>query len=48
MVRCSNLVIELGLKLEPDLLRLLLTHERIKQHFFCRAECPFRPFSPTY
>jgi adenine-specific DNA-methyltransferase len=30
----KNLVIELGLKLDVDLLRLLLSHDRIKQHFF--------------
>lgn len=30
----KNLIVELGLKLDPDLLRLLLSHDRIKQHFF--------------
>lgn len=32
-----NLVIEKGLKLDPDLLNLLLSHDRIKQHFFTQV-----------
>lgn len=32
-----NLVIEKGLKLDPDLLDLLLSHDRIKQHFFTKV-----------
>lgn len=32
-----NLVIEKGLKLDPDLLDLLLSHERIKGHFFTKV-----------
>ncbi|OQA21604.1 MAG: Modification methylase MboII [Chloroflexi bacterium ADurb.Bin360] len=34
----KNLTIELALKLDPDLLRLLLSHERIRQHFFVAVE----------
>jgi len=34
----KNLVIELGLKLDPDLLRRLLSHDRIRQHFFAEVE----------
>jgi adenine-specific DNA-methyltransferase len=34
----KNLVIELGLKLDPDLLRLMLSHERIKRHFFADVD----------
>jgi len=32
-----NLVIEMGLKLDPELLDLLLSHDRIKQHFFTQV-----------
>ena len=32
-----NLVIEKGLKLDPELISLLLSHDRIRQHFFTRA-----------
>jgi adenine-specific DNA-methyltransferase len=34
----KNRVIELSLKLDPDLLRLLLSHDRIKQHFFAEVD----------
>ncbi len=34
----KNLIVELGLKLDTDLLRLLLSHERIKQHFFAQVD----------
>ncbi|MBL7201173.1 MAG: site-specific DNA-methyltransferase, partial [Anaerolineae bacterium] len=34
----KNLVIELGLKLDPDLLRLLLSHPRIQQRFFVQVD----------
>jgi adenine-specific DNA-methyltransferase len=34
----KNLIIELGLKLDADLLRLLLSHERIRQHFFAEVD----------
>jgi adenine-specific DNA-methyltransferase len=34
----KNLIIELGLKLDPDLLRLLLSHDRIKRHFFAEVD----------
>ncbi|MEA3350242.1 MAG: site-specific DNA-methyltransferase [Chloroflexota bacterium] len=30
----KNQVVELGLKLDPDLLKLLLTHNSLKKHFF--------------
>lgn len=32
-----NLVIERGLRLDPDLLELLLSHDKIKQHFFTQV-----------
>jgi len=32
-----NRIIEKGLKLDPDLLNLLLSHDRIKQHFFTQV-----------
>lgn len=34
----KNLIVELGFKLDPGLLRLLLSHERIKQHFFVEVD----------
>jgi adenine-specific DNA-methyltransferase len=34
----KNRVIELALKLDPDLLRLLLSHDRIKLHFFTEVD----------
>ena len=34
----KNLVIELGLKLDPDLLSLLLSHERIREYFFIQVD----------
>jgi adenine-specific DNA-methyltransferase len=34
----KNMIVELGLKLDPDLLRLLLSHDRIKQHFFAEVD----------
>ena len=37
-VLLRNLTIELGLKLDPDLLRLLLSHDRIKRHFFVEVD----------
>ncbi len=37
-VLLRNLVIELGLKLDPDLLRLLLSHDRIRRHFFAEVD----------
>ena len=33
-----NLVVEQGLKLDPDLIRLLLSHDRIRQHFFVEVD----------
>lgn len=33
-----NRIIELGLKLDVDLLRLLLSHDRIKKHFFAQVD----------
>lgn len=37
-VLLKNLVVELGLKLDVDLLRLLLSHDRIQQHFFVTVD----------
>ncbi len=34
----KNMIIELGLKLDADLLRLLLSHDRIRQHFFAEVD----------
>lgn len=34
----KNLIVELGLKLDPDLLRLLLSHDRIRRHFFAEVD----------
>jgi adenine-specific DNA-methyltransferase len=34
----KNLIVELGLKLDTDLLRLLLSHDRIRQHFFAQVD----------
>ena len=34
----KNLIVELGLKLDADLLHLLLSHDRIKQHFFAEVD----------
>jgi adenine-specific DNA-methyltransferase len=34
----KNQVIELGLKLDPALLKLLLSHDRLKEHFFVEVD----------
>ncbi len=34
----KNMIIELGLKLDADLLRLLLSHDRIRRHFFAEVD----------
>jgi adenine-specific DNA-methyltransferase len=34
----KNMIVEFGLKLDPDLLRLLISHDRIRRHFFAQVD----------